>query len=69
MDYLVCQDHRPIHLTCRATWLVGALKRQRTVAQQRGPVVDTHASPRLVDRVLAYKPPKLAQRPPFGSCE
>jgi hypothetical protein len=66
MQYLVCPTHhRAVHLSCRADWLAGALKRKGYVAILRGPVVSSDAPTQVVDRVLSYRLP-VDQR--FFSC-
>lgn len=69
MNYLVCLDHRPIHLTCRAAWLADALVRERMFAQQRGPVVHTSAPEARIEVLLSYRPVKATLRTVFAECD
>ena len=53
MRYLICSYDRPIHLTCRAQWLAGALQRKGHDATASAGIVATGAPTALVEELLS----------------
>jgi hypothetical protein len=65
MHYLICLDHRPLHLTCRAAWLEGALRRKGYFARAQHGAVMSAAPLDVVETLLQYRPPRPS---PYFRC-